>query len=94
MVESISTDELKVMNNINIIDIRANYKYKIAHIKDAINIEFNKLLLYPEKYIDKNKKYYIYCDKGLQSKQLCQILNKQGFKTVHVVGGYDAWKND
>ena len=91
MLESITVNDLKKLNNIEIIDLRSNEKYNDNHILNAHNISFDKLLLFPDNYLDKNKKYYIYCQKGLQSKQLCRSLNMKGFNTVHIIGGYEAW---
>ena len=50
------------LNNITLIDIRENYEYKMNHIDNAINIPIDILELVPEKYLKKNKKYYLYCD--------------------------------
>ena len=91
MLESITVNELKKLYNVAIIDLRSNEKYNDKHIPSAHNISFDQLLLFPDKYLDKQKKYYIYCQKGLQSKQLCRSLNMKGYKTVHIVGGYEAW---
>lgn len=91
MLESITVNDLKKLYNIEIIDLRSNEKYNDNHIPNAHNIPFDKILLFPDKYLDKQKKYYVYCQKGLQSKQLCRSLNIKGFKTVHIIGGYEAW---
>ena len=91
MVESISVYELKNLNNINLIDIRSIEKYKNRHITGAINIPLEKMLTNYNKYLDKNKKYYIYCQKGIQSRKLCQILKNNGFNVINITGGYEAW---
>ncbi len=91
MLESITVNELKKLSNIEIIDLRSPEKYNDNHILNAHNISFDSLLLSPEKYLNKNIKYYIYCQKGLKSKQLCRTLNLKGYKAVHIVGGYESW---
>ncbi len=91
MIESISVYELKKLNNINIIDIRSVEKYNNRHIPQSINIPLEKLLTYYKKYLDKNKKYYIYCQRGIQSRKLCQILKNSGFNVININGGYEAW---
>lgn len=91
MVESISVYELKKLNNANIIDIRSVEKYNSRHIDNAINIPLEKLLINFNKHLDKNKKYYIYCQKGIQSRKLCQILIKNGYNVINVSGGYESW---
>ena len=91
MFESISVTEIKQLNNPNLIDIRSIEKYNNKHILNAINIPLEQLLLKPEKYLNKYEKYYIYCQKGIQSRKLCQILINQGFYVVNVTGGYESW---
>lgn len=89
MLENISVNDLK--DKTNIIDIRSVEKYNNNHILNAKNIPMEKLLINPSKYLDKLQKYYIYCQKGIQSRKLCQILLRDGYKVVNVTGGYEAW---
>lgn len=91
MLESISVSELKRLGYLNIIDIRSREKYNTSHIGNARNIQMEQLLIYPDKYINKYEKYYIYCQKGLQSRKLCQILKNNGYNVVNITGGYEAW---
>ena len=91
MVESIFAYELKKLNNINIIDIRSIEKYNNRHIDNAINIPLEKLLINFNKYLDKKKRYYIYCQKGIQSKKTCQILKNNGYMVTNIIGGYEDW---
>ena len=91
MIESISIYELKKLNNINLIDIRSIEKYNNRHIPGSINIPLEKILTSYNKYLNKNEKYYIYCQKGIQSRKLCQILKNNGFNVINVTGGYEAW---
>ena len=58
MIDSISVYELRNLKNINIIDIRSIEKYNNRHIEGSINIPLEKLLIYFNKYLSKNKKYY------------------------------------
>ena len=90
-MENISVNELRTLNSIKIIDIRSMEKYNDNHILNAYNITFYKLLIKPEIDLEKGEKYYIYCQKGLQSRQLCNILSKQGYNLVNIIGGYEAW---
>ena len=91
MVESISVYELKKLNNINIIDIRSIEKYNNRHIDNARNIPLEQLLINFNKYLDRKKKYYIYCQKGIQSRKICQILKNNGYNAINITGGYEAW---
>ena len=91
MIEDVYVSELKYLKNINIIDIRSIERFNNNHIINAINIPFEKLLANFNKYLDKNKKYYIYCQMGIQSKKVCRILKNNGFNVVNIIGGYEAW---
>ena len=91
MMPNISIEEILQMKPTNIIDIRSNEKYNNNHMENAINIPFEKLLLNPDKYLDKSKKYFIYCQKGITSKKACMILLNKGYKVVNINGGYEEW---
>lgn len=92
MVSNISITELmKIMDSSNIIDIRSNQSYNNNHIPGSINIPMEKLIVEPKKYLQPNLIYYIYCQKGISSPKVCQILNRLGYKTVNVSGGYEEW---
>lgn len=91
-MSSITIDELiPLIGKINIIDIRSVQNYNNKHIPGAVNIPFEKLIISPSKYLDKNIKYFIYCRSGITSKKTCQILSNNGFKVVNIIGGYEEW---
>lgn len=91
MINSISVSELKRLGNVNLIDIRNVEQYNNNHIGNAVNISSNQLLINPDKYLNKSSRYYIYCQKGIQSRKLCQILTNKGFNVINIQGGYEAW---
>ncbi len=93
-MNSITVKELnKILQpGISLIDIRTNTKYNLGHIRYAINISKNELMFNTEKYLIKNKKYYIYCDRGTISKGLVNYLTIKGFDAINIIGGYDAYK--
>ena len=90
-MSSISISDFNKLTNINIIDIRSVEKYNNNHIKGSINVPVNNLILKPEKYLAKDSIYYIYCQKGVQSKKICILLNKMGYNVINIEGGYEAW---
>lgn len=92
MISSISITELKnKINSVNIIDIRSVQSYNNNHIPTATNIPMEKLIVDPKKYLQANKVYYIYCQKGISSLKVCQMLNRMGYHTVNISGGYEEW---
>ena len=73
MISSISmVDFLKIEVPIQVIDIRSVESYNNNHIPGARNVPFEKLLVNPNKYLNKNETYYIYCQKGTKSLRICQ----------------------
>lgn len=84
-------DFLKVSHSVNIIDIRSVQNYNNNHIPNARNIPFEKLLIKPEDYLNRNSTYYIYCQQGIKSQKATEILRKMGYNVVNIDGGYEAW---
>ena len=83
----INSNELIKLNNMIIIDLREEKEFQKRHLQNAINLDFHKLIIEPEKYLLKNKKYLLVCDLGLMSKKTSEILNKQGYLTYSLNGG-------
>lgn len=92
MISSISVSELsKLLDRVKIIDIRSVEKYNDNHIPGAINIPDEKLLANYKKYLLPNEMYYLYCQKGIKSLKISQILNRLGYHTANLNGGYESW---
>ncbi len=94
MSDSITAKELKkLIPQANIIDIRENYKFNIGSIPTSVNIPATFLIMNADHYLNKNDKYYIYCDSGYQSKNICNKLINMGYKAINIIGGYNEYKN-
>lgn len=85
------SDLMPIINQINIIDIRSVQSYNNNHIPNARNIPLEKLITEPSQYLNKNEQYYIYCQKGLSSENICSILSRLGYSVVNIEGGYESW---
>lgn len=83
-------DRINIGNNI-LLDIRDKYEYNLNHIKNAINIPYNYLLTIPENYLKLSITYYIYCDNGYKSREVCLFLNELGYKVIDLVGGFKKY---
>lgn len=90
MVQISVVDILK-LNNPIIIDIRSNYSYNLGHISGAVNIPYYNLLNNYSHYLSKYNRYYLYCDTGEQSLEIVIRLNKFGYDTFSIVGGYQKY---
>ena len=87
-MSNISINDLFKIDKPIIIDIRNKISYNNGHIDNAINIPYEELLVNYNKYLEKNKTYYIYCSRGIKSVKLCQIMRLKGYNTVNILGGY------
>lgn len=91
-VNSINVNELKdLLGRINLIDIRENYEYKSGHLPKAKNIPMDKILSEPDKYLNKDKEYYIICQSGGRSAGTSRKLKAMGFNIVNVSGGTSSY---
>ena len=59
-------------------------KEDFESIMGSINLNIDKILDNPSKYLDKNKTYYLYCRQGSRSRRAVQILGVYGYKVVKV----------
>lgn len=68
-----------------LIDVRNPLEYKQHHHKDAINIYYEKLMYNPTSYLDKNKKYYIMCSKGVLSDKTVKYLTFLKYDVTKII---------
>ena len=80
-----------LIGKVELIDIREPYEYKSGTLKTAKNIPMGNLLLSPEKYLIKDKTYYIMCQSGGRSGRATRVLSKQGFDVINVAGGMGSY---
>ncbi len=77
--------------DLNLIDIRSQSQYIEGHIPNSTNIPGHLLLMNPTSYLKKDKTYYIYCQTGRTSTDVVNILNKKGYNTINLEGGYNKY---
>ena len=80
-----------LLGKVELIDIREPYEVKSGTLKTAKNIPMGTLLDHPEKYLSKEKTYYIMCQSGGRSGRTCGILTKQGYDVINVAGGMGSY---
>jgi len=100
MFDFLKKDDTKVINvndmddligKVELIDIREPYEYQSGTLRTARNIPMNNLLTSPEKYLIKDKTYYIMCQSGGRSGRTTRALTKQGFTVINVAGGMGSY---
>lgn len=86
--------------NAVIFDLRTFDEYKISRIRnsywysyDNIIADFNENKWF-KTFNNKNKIYVLYCNKGLASLEICEILADKGFVCKSLVGGFDAYRGN
>lgn len=87
----VQIDKLK-NSGVIIVDIRTNYDYIQGHIEEAINVPYYNLLNNYSHYLSKYQIYYLYCEFGIQSREISERLNLFGYHTDSVEGGYKKYK--
>ncbi|MGL4336239.1 MAG: rhodanese-like domain-containing protein [Turicibacter sp.] len=94
MYQSITPEQLSQLMGSHpiIIDVRDPYQYKASHIPTAINIPYQMLIMYPERYLTKEDTYFLVCQNGSTSQRACQMLSMSGYKTVSIAGGQSMWR--
>ena len=71
-----------------VIDIRSPYEFSEFHIPGAVNIPYQSIVMYPEKFLTLNSTYFLICDSGSESYRACMMLEPLGYRVVSVQGGY------
>lgn len=81
----------QLIGKVELIDIREPYEYKSGSLKTAKNIPMGTLLAGVERYLTKDKTYYIVCQSGARSGRTVNQLAKQGFDVINVAGGMGSY---
>ncbi len=74
-------------DGVKLIDVREIDEYNMFHIKGAENVPMRNIMTKPDSYLEKEQKYYIVCQSGARSAQVCSVLSKQGYDVTNIVGG-------
>ncbi|HIY00851.1 MAG TPA: rhodanese-like domain-containing protein [Candidatus Blautia faecipullorum] len=77
-------------SDVLLIDLRDREAYQRAHIRTAWNIPFGELEEKEE--FPKEKILIFYCDRGGASMAAAREMEKKGFQTMTVIGGFDAYR--
>ena len=94
MFENISVKTLNSLVNdrdVIIVDLRDESDYIKRHVKNAININYDKLFDRLEK-LDKNRIIVLYCERGSLSLIAAKKLSEMGYRVKAVIGGFHMYK--
>jgi len=97
MATKVTSKELQEgKDEYTILDVREADELEEGKIDGAVNIPLGQLIRKARHGdIDdlKRKKIVTYCNSGYRGNIAADELNKQGFDTVTIEGGYSAWKD-
>ncbi len=92
MPKSISISQLNQLMSTKpqpiIIDIREPYQFAGYHLNTAVNIPYQTLVMYPERYLNRTTTYYLICEHGGESYRACMMLESSGYHVISIAGGY------
>jgi rhodanese-related sulfurtransferase len=96
-VPYISIQELEAKQGIVVLDAREQKEFDVSHIRNAINVGFNKFdkSKITKRVNDKNTPIVVYCSIGVRSEKIGEKLLKLGYKNVYnLYGGIFEYKNE
>ena len=68
-----------------LIDVSDPITFEQKKIEGSVNIPYEKLLLNYQALLNKEKKYYIICSKGVHSRKVVSILEFYGYDVTQVM---------
>jgi len=95
-MKSITVKELqKLMNNeqITLVDVREKGERVMASIRGSTHVPMTAIP-YQLEIFNKDEPIYLFCHSGVRSAQACLYLGQQGFDSVNIIGGIQAWSTE
>ncbi len=92
LISSLKAREL-VAQGAQLIDVRTEVEFKQGSLPGAANLPVNSLEQ-GVSGLDQNKPLIVYCRTGGRSAKAKQILDGQGFSSVHNIGSMSNFLND
>ena len=100
VVENVSSREMKKAieseAGVVVLDVRQPTEVVVGKIPGAENIDIRQDEFWLKfKELNREKKYYVYCDNGGRSTSAARVMKQMGFKNVYnLLGGIEAWKSE
>lgn len=95
MMETISAKELDHYareGRFLIIDLRTREEFLQGHVQGAVNVPHGQFQ--GELYGRKNETIILYCERGGLSMSVARELDRKGYRTKSVVGGFKAYSEE
>lgn len=75
-----------------LVDVRTDGEFAEGHIPGAVNIPVDELESRLKEVGPKDKAVVLYCRSGSRSARAARILQREGFREVHDLGGMSRWR--
>lgn len=76
----------RIPEGATVIDLRSKAAFETWHYPDAVFLDFPEALrAYP--HFERGGRYVLYCEFGLKSAHLAELMRQAGFEAHHVAGG-------
>jgi thiamine biosynthesis protein ThiI len=91
-LESLERPEIQISEipeNAVVLDLRSKAAFLGWHYPEALFLDFaNALRAYPQ--LDRDRTYVLYCEFGLKSGHLAELMRRGGMQAWHFAGGFKA----
>ena len=68
-----------------LIDLSSTNDFLFEFHPDALNIPYHKFMLYYDRYLTKDKPYFITCSKGVHSAKMVSMLEYFGYNVTQAI---------
>lgn len=79
----------ELMSGAELIDVRTESEYELAHADKALNMPLMILKL-KSRLLDRDKRYIAYCNSGRRSSAAAYLLNEDGYNVTVLRNGFEA----
>lgn len=90
-------EDMKIMKNVVLVDVRTPEEFQEGHVPGAINIEAKLCGRANRPYIesvltDKSAHIFMYCYSGARSGMAAAYLRQMGYDRAENIGGYETYE--
>lgn len=93
----LKVDEFEKMltedKTVQLVDVRTPEEYAVGHLRGAVNIDWHAddFMDQAQAKLSKERPVMVYCRSGKRSAAAAAKLDRNGYKTYNLLGGYLAW---
>ncbi|MDH4274382.1 MAG: rhodanese-like domain-containing protein [Gammaproteobacteria bacterium] len=97
-MQSVGARQLKIWLDtpdvqLQLLDVREAWEYEVCHLEGALHIPMGQITTQLHQ-LDRGLPTVVVCHHGVRSAQVAMFLDRQGFQTINLHGGIDAWARE